>query len=123
MPATWTITDTERPWTANSERQWHFQKRARMVRDARQRWHWLALAARVPKLEQISIEATPLAKDRRWRPDVAACYPTVKAAIDGIVDAGIIEDDDDRHLISVTFHPVQYGTIQGLRLTIMDESK
>lgn len=54
---------------------------------------------------------------------MAACYPTVKAAIDGIVDAGVIEDDDDRHLIAVTFYPVQYGKTQGLRLRIIDESQ
>jgi hypothetical protein len=79
------------------------------------------MAQRVPRLEAISITAQPLATTRRWRPDVAACYPTVKAAIDGIVDAGVIPDDDDRHLLAVTFLPVHYGTVDGLRLIITQE--
>lgn len=117
----WTVTDRERPWTANSERSMHYHKRAQLVRDARQRWHWLALAAGIPHMERVSIVAQPLSKTRRWRPDVAACYPTVKAAIDGLVDAGVIDDDDDKHLVSVTFLPVRFGTIDGLTLTVVEE--
>jgi hypothetical protein len=37
-------------------------------------------------------------QDERRR-DVANYYPTVKAAIDGFVDAGIITDDDHTHFI------------------------
>lgn len=36
--------------------------------------------------------------DRRRR-DVHNLYPTIKAAIDGIVDAGVLPDDSDKHLI------------------------
>ena len=32
------------------------------------------------------------------RMDPANVYPTVKALIDGIVDASVLADDDDRHL-------------------------
>lgn len=117
----WTITDRTRPWTANAERRWHHHERARHVREARERWRWLTTAERVPHLEAISIVAQPLSSTRRWRPDVAACFPTVKAAIDGIVDAGVIDDDDDRHLFAVTFLPVLHGNIDGLRVTIIEE--
>lgn len=117
----WTVTDRERPWTANAERTMHYQKRARLVREARTRWAWLAMAAGIPFMERISVVAQPLSKTRRWRPDVAACYPTVKAAIDGLVDAGVIVDDDDQHLIAVTFLPVRYGSIDGLTLTVVEE--
>lgn len=117
----WTITDKQRPWTANAERSMHYHKRAGLIKDARHRWMLLTMAEQVPQLNVISVEAQPLSKTRRWRPDVAACYPTVKSAIDGIVDAGVIADDDDKHLVSITFLPVQYGTIDGLRITIFDE--
>ncbi|MGA1037180.1 MAG: hypothetical protein ACO3VQ_05145 [Ilumatobacteraceae bacterium] len=117
----WTIIDRERPWTANAERRMHYHQRARLVRETRERWGWLVKAAKVPELKRISIEATPLAKNKKWRPDVAACYPAVKAAIDGIVDAGVIYDDDDRHLVSVTFYPVKYGKVEGLAITIREE--
>ena len=93
-----------------------------MVRDARARWAWHALAARVPRLDRIRVEAQPMSKDRRWRPDVAACYPSVKAAIDGLVDARVIPDDDDRHVLNLTFLPVDIGEANGLRITIVDLS-
>ena len=78
----------------NSERQWHYHKRARMVKDVRERFHWLALEQKIPKLERITVDATPLLKSKNAVPDVGACYPSVKAAIDGLVDARIIPDDD-----------------------------
>lgn len=116
----WTLTDTERPWTTNSERRWHYHKRAQVVRDARARWAWRALAAGIPRLDRVVIEAQPLAMDRRWKPDVAACYPSVKAAIDGLVDARVLPDDNDRHVIGLTFLPVEIGKQNGLRLTITE---
>ena len=81
------------------------------------------MAERIPPQQAISIIAQPLSTTRRWRPDVAACYPTVNAAIDGIVDAGVIPDDDDRHLLAVTFLPVMYGKVDGLRITIIQEER
>jgi Holliday junction resolvase RusA-like endonuclease len=116
----WTLHDKERPWTANSERRWHYHKRAQAVRDARERWAWLAVAAKIPRLERIAIDARPCAKDRRWRPDVAACFPAVKAAIDGLVDAGVIDDDDDRHVVALRFLPVDIGERNGLTITIRE---
>lgn len=65
--------------------------------------------------------AQPLALSRRWRPDVAACYPAVKAAIDGLVDAGVLDDDDDRFLLAVTFLPVSVCGKEGLQLTVLEE--
>ncbi|MFD0889967.1 hypothetical protein ACFQ08_35955, partial [Streptosporangium algeriense] len=35
----------------------------------------------------------------RGRRDPANWYPSFKAAIDGLVDAGVLVDDDDRHLV------------------------
>jgi len=118
----WIITDRERPWTANAERRMHYHERARRVREARTRWAWLTMAEKVPRLEVISITAQPLARSRRWRADVAACYPTVKAAIDGLVDARVIEDDDDRHVVALRFLPVVIGEGDGLRITVTDVS-
>ena len=84
--SSWEIIDYERPWTMNSERQWHYHKRARMVKDVRERFHWLALEQKIPKLERITVDATPLLKSKNAVPDVGACYPSVKAAIDGLVE-------------------------------------
>ena len=39
--------------------------------------------------------------------DVGACNPAVKAAIDGIVDAGVLPDDSSRYMKSLIFLPPQ----------------
>ena len=98
-------------------------ERAAVVRETRERVAWIARAARIPKLDAIAVTAIPLARDKRWRPDVAACYPAVKAAIDGLVDAGIIVDDTDAHLLSITFLPREVVGRDGLRIIIHDESR
>lgn len=114
------IEDHVRPWTTNSERTWHHYKRASTVKDARERWALLAKAAQVPRLTRIRIDAVPLAKDNRWRSDVGACYPAVKAAIDGLVDAQVIPDDNPKHLDAITFHAPQVVGRDGLRLVISE---
>ncbi len=119
--ACWTIEDTERPWTANAERRWHHMKRAQVVRDARERWAWLAKIEGIPPLRRIKVEATPLRKNARSMPDVAACYPAVKAAIDGLVDAGVIEDDTPFHVNKIVFQAPQIAKREGLRLKICEE--
>jgi crossover junction endodeoxyribonuclease RusA len=118
---TWTLEDAERPWTANAERRWHHHERARVVREARERWAWLALAERIPPLKRISVVATPLRPNNRSMPDVAACYPAVKAAIDGLVDAGVIPDDNPHHVTCVTFRAPVVADRDGLRLVIVEE--
>ena len=117
----WTLEDTERPWTANAERGWHHYKRAAVVREARERWGWLARAERIPRLPRISVEATPLRVNARSMPDVAACYPAVKAEIDGLVDAGVVPDDGPMNVIKITFRAPQIAQRDGLRLLITEE--
>jgi len=117
----WILEDTELPWTANAERSWHYHKRATKVRETRERWAWIAKASKVPKLQRISVIATPLKSSRRAMPDVAACYPAVKAAIDGLVDAGVVYDDDPAHVCKITFYAPEISTHNGLCLIITDE--
>ena len=116
--SSWEIIDYERPWTMNSERQWHYHKRARMVKDVRERFHWLALEQKIPKLERITVDATPLLKSKNAVPDVGACYPSVKAAIDGLVDARIIPDDDYKCVVRLAFHAPEFIDKDGLKIVI-----
>lgn len=110
-----------RPWTSNAERRWHHMERAAKVKDQRQAFGWLAKKAHdIPQLRAITVRATPLAKDRRWRQDVGGCFPAVKAAIDGLVDVGILKDDNPDYVKSLTFYPAEIGNVDGLRLTITE---
>jgi crossover junction endodeoxyribonuclease RusA len=117
----WVLEDTERPWTANAERRWNHYKRAEVVRDTRERWGWLARAEGIPRLQRISVEATPLRVNARSMPDVAACYPAVKAAIDGLVDAGVVPDDGPFNVMRITFRAPEIANRDGLRLRICEE--
>jgi hypothetical protein len=92
-----------------------------VVREARERWAWLALAEGIPHLQRISVEATPLRVNARSMPDVAACYPAVKAAIDGLVDARVVPDDGPFNVMRVTFRAPQIAQREGLRLRICEE--
>lgn len=120
MTNRWEVTYLSRPWTANSERRWHHMQRAKKVAEWREAFHWLAVAERIPKLHKVEIVAQPLSSTRRWRADVAACYPAVKAAIDGLVDAGVIPDDNPEHLLSLMFLPVSIGKADGLRVGVYE---
>lgn len=118
---TWELIDLVRPYTANKTRNLHYHTLAKLTKDTRLRFQMLALAAGLPNVATIRVEVTPTSKDRRWRPDVGACYPTVKAAIDGLIDAGVIDDDDDKHLTSLKFYPRQVTGVDSLRLTIIED--
>lgn len=86
----------------------------RQMLTANQRLHWRARAARTATLRNLGVILTRQAKaapmtrahctvtvtfpDRRRR-DVANWAPTVKALVDGCVQAGLLPDDDTAHLL------------------------
>lgn len=79
-------------------------KRAALVKEWREAFEILAREAKIPALEDVSIVITPYAKDKRWRADTSSCHPTAKASIDGLVDAGVMEDDNPDYLKFVGFN-------------------
>ncbi len=103
-----------RPFSLNAERSRHWTDRAERVaqfrRDARfAAFEMIGAHAPRPALDAVTIEVYPWAIDRRYRQDVANCYGSFKACLDGAVDAGLIVSDDDRYVRAVTFHPHQFG--------------
>lgn len=121
MLSEFTITYPERPWTTNAERasnRWH---RAELVKQWRTAFTLLARAQNAPTLTGVHITAQPYQKSGRLA-DVAAHNPAVKAAIDGLVDAGVMEDDSPEHLHAITFLPPQHGR-NALTLTVRGETK
>lgn len=55
----------------------------------------------------------------RRRMDAANWYPTVKPLIDGLTDAGIFEDDNDKIITSMTFVPGKVTDNKKYRLEII----
>lgn len=108
-----------RPWTTNQER----KKGSHYVRSEQTKWwrtafHDAAVEADIPHFESIRIEVTPILPDRKIQ-DTGACYPTAKAAIDGLVDAGVVDDDSPRYVPTITFHSPVLSNQAGLEVLII----
>lgn len=115
----WRIRATgARPLTLNKVREMHYQQWAAHVRATRHLWWGLALEARVPRLDRITVTVTPLHRNGRSPQDVAACAAEAKAAIDGLVDARVIPDDNSNHLLLVSFTPADICGVDGMALLI-----
>lgn len=98
----WDLTHQARPPTMNAYRRLHHYDRAAVDLEWRQTFAWLARAARVPRLDAALVTVAQTCR-RPPLPDVGACFPIAKAAIDGLVDARVIPDDDPAHLLALTF--------------------
>ena len=94
----------QRPWTTNGERAGNRWQRAELVKTWRSAFHILAKSEQMPEMEWISVTVEPHQKGGRLQ-DVGACNPAVKAAIDGIVDAGVLPDDSSQYVKSLIFLP------------------
>lgn len=69
-------------------------------------------------MEACEIIVEPVLENRRWQ-DTAACFPSAKAAIDGLIDAGVIDDDTPDIVPSITFKRPILGEQAGLKLTVI----
>ena len=117
---TYTLSHFDRPLTTNAERVINFHERAEIVRIWRHAFNMLAREAKVPRLGLVHVTVQPRLKGKRSQ-DVGACLPAAKAAIDGIVDAGVIEDDTPAHLVALTFlSPILFVPRDEFVLTITE---
>lgn len=96
----------QRPWTTNAERAGNRWERADLVKTWRSAFHVLAKSEQMPEMEWITVTVEPHQKGGRLQ-DVGACNPAVKAAVDGIVDAGVLPDDSPQYMKSLVFLPPQ----------------
>ena len=75
----------------------HWRQRAAVTAELRRTAGWLAKAQKIPRLERAHVLAVYEPPDRRRR-DPANLYPSVKACVDGLTDAGAWADDDAAHV-------------------------
>lgn len=97
------------PLTANQKIK-HWGERARLVKMIRESAFILTRASRIPRHKEILVTLHYQPRDRRNR-DAHNLYPTVKALVDGIVDAGVVPDDNTDYLS--TNEPVIHPPIKG----------
>lgn len=79
-----------------SNQRLHWRTRAKVTKAIR--GAAMEAAFGLPELQRAHVTAVLHPHDKRRR-DPANWYPAVKAAVDGIVDAGVLEDDDATRLI------------------------
>lgn len=82
----------------NANQGLHHRVKAKRVKAIRQAAAVMARSLGVPPLQRAHIFAEYLPTDGRRR-DPANWAPSAKAAVDGLVDAHVLPDDDDKHLI------------------------
>lgn len=79
--------------------------KASVTRDLRRLAFELAKEAGIPELRRVRIRAYYLPSDKRKRDSPNVLFFSSKAAIDGIVDLGILPDDSDRYVRSLELLP------------------
>lgn len=76
----------------NANQRMHWAKRAKITKAIRHEIAWRVKARRLEPARHISVQLNYLPKQNRRR-DLGNLMPTHKAALDGVVDSGLIPDD------------------------------
>ncbi|MER7707191.1 hypothetical protein ABTX81_30360 [Kitasatospora sp. NPDC097605] len=84
----------------NANDRLHWAVRARRVREIRDAARWMARHNKVPRLARARIDVVVHPKPRASRFDPHNWGPSAKAAIDGLVDAGVLPDDSSAYLVA-----------------------
>jgi hypothetical protein len=103
-------------WTTNGERSMHRHQRSVKTR------YWRAAFADeaaefAPVLCRVRVIAQPYQRLGRLG-DAGGHLPVVKAAIDGLRDAGVLIDDDGRYVTSLEMLAPLRGEAEGLMLRL-----
>ena len=93
---TWTLDLPDQEITTPNSRV-HWSRTARCAKAWREATCWLARDAKIPTLDRIAVTLTHWPADRRKR-DHDRLVLVAKWCVDGLVDAGVIADDDTEHL-------------------------
>jgi hypothetical protein len=93
----------------NHERKIHHMARAEAVKQWRTDAFFEAKAAHLPHLEKVSIIGSPFQHGNRLG-DAGNHLPALKAAIDGLVDAGVLDGDGPDHVTALTMMAPQRTT-------------
>lgn len=111
----------ERPLTVNQVAKMDRHSWANHTRRTREAWGWVAKADRTAGMNRVTIDVVPLHRNGSSPQDPGACAPEAKAAIDGLVDAGVLLDDNGAHVAAITFlPPVTDRGVDGLRLILTE---
>ena len=103
-------------WINANERA-HWASKAKRTRYWRDRAAWIAKRAGIPHMERAHITVT-VHKTTNRRYDPANLAPTAKAIVDGLVDAGVLDDDDKTRVIGPDMRAGEKSDVRQLVVTI-----
>ena len=105
------------PLSANDRR--HRMARAKLIAQVRSDAGWVVKGARVPACSRVTVGLVYVPSIRRKRDGGENYADTLKAAIDGVVDAGVVPDDTPEYVIRLmpVVAPVDRGD-HGVFLTL-----
>lgn len=117
--STWTLTIESSLPMLNLNQRMHWAKKAALTKHWRRLTYVNAMAADLPRnLGRVHVVAH-VTKPTSRAYDVHNLLPTLKAAIDGLVDYGLIPDDTNAHLVGPDLREGGKGTL-GVTLTITE---
>jgi hypothetical protein len=97
------ISHMGRPLLANQAHQMHHRTLAPIRKGYRDGAATLARAQKIPHHERVTVTAHAEYPTRRSLPDADAIAPSVKSILDGLVDAGVLDDDGPAYVTAVTY--------------------
>lgn len=97
-PPDWTVELPVGMTLLNSNQRLHPMVKAKLTKALRGAGRDAAASLGVPHFDRVYVIGELRPVDRRRR-DPGNWYPSAKAAVDGLVDAGVLDDDDHTRLI------------------------
>jgi crossover junction endodeoxyribonuclease RusA len=102
----------------------HYRARAKVTAALRAAACVLARSEGIPPLGRIRVRATYYPPDRRRRDSSNVLFLSLKAALDGITDAGVLSDDNDKIVLGLELFPGDHAVPGGqmvIELTEVEE--
>jgi hypothetical protein len=99
----------------------HWAVKAKLTKKARTDAYWAAMQLDGTITGPVVVTLIWQVRDRRVR-DAGAAAPSLKAAIDGIVDAGLLRKDDSTVVTEERLR-VEIGSTRGVRIEIRGVSE
>ncbi|GAB3042036.1 RusA family crossover junction endodeoxyribonuclease [Sediminivirga luteola] len=116
-PMGYTKTGRQKALWLSSNQRIHWAQRSRLVKQWRMLARTCAQAQKLPKgLQRVHI-TVEVHRSRRGRADAHNVLLTAKSCIDGLVDYGLIPDDNDDHLLGPDMRAGEPGK-PGMTFTI-----
>lgn len=119
----WVLEHFDRPTPMNEYRKGHWSDRSDHDAAWRETFGWLAKVARIPRLAHAVVTVGQGCRHGTTLPDVGACFPAAKAAIDGLVDAGVLPSDAPKHLRGLMFTAPEHTDRDQFVLIIEETNK